>query len=503
MGQFHFDVPDSAKEFIENSLWSDAYVSGIEGVPWQSTNQLAPITSGGVRLTITRGIESSGKLYLTCPVQGIGYCTLSTCSLRPLEESHLLLLELARGSCYRARIQSDVWERAGLVLSDQFRTKLEEGTSRFLDAAQFHGDPGKASTIAMEAISILEQAIEELGDCYAVQSISFRKERENRIGTLLGASIVPPSPPKSKNADTFCNTFNAASVRLSWADIETDSGRFDYEAAESSINWCAENGLRVIGGPLIDFRERLLPHWLYLLEDDFDAFLSAACQYVDRTVQQLRGKVQLWNCAAGLNTPGPLKLDDEQVMRLAVGILQTVRRSDPQVPAIITFDQPFGEYLSKHRDGISPLHFADAIARSGLGIAGFGLDVRMHFKDKSTLPRSAVDFGQLIDRWATLSLPLLVQIAVPGELGADETSSYAGEALVEKSSQLDPATDQLRIAGPLIRTMLAKHIVHGIIWDGWSDAEPHVLAHSGVIDANGQPRPLLEYLTRLRHEFLV
>ena len=70
MGQFHFDVPDAASDFIQRSLWNDAYICGIEGVPWQSRNQF-----DGSRLTITRGIESSGKLYLACPLDGLGYRT--------------------------------------------------------------------------------------------------------------------------------------------------------------------------------------------------------------------------------------------------------------------------------------------------------------------------------------------------------------------------------------------------------------------------------------------
>ena len=106
MGRFHFDVPELASPFVSQSLWRDAYICGIEGVPWQSQSHF-----DGSRLTITRGITSSGKLFLACPIEGVGYRTLSTCSLRPQEEAHLLPLELARGSCYRARIQADAWQR--------------------------------------------------------------------------------------------------------------------------------------------------------------------------------------------------------------------------------------------------------------------------------------------------------------------------------------------------------------------------------------------------------
>jgi len=394
------------------------------------------------------------------------------------------------------------WERSGLTLSDEFRELLREGTDRFLEAAQRRADPSRSAVVAMEAIFLLEKAIVELGDSYALQSIAYRKRGEPRIGTLLAASVIPPAPLGSPDTEAFFNAFNSVSIRLNWADIETDSGRYDYEQAEKSIQFCSNKGMRIIGGPLIDFRDRLMPHWLYLMEDDFDAFLGSVTQFVERTVENFRGSVHLWNCAAGLNTPGPMDLDDEKAMRLAVGILQTVRKTDPNTPTIVSFDQPFGEYLAKHRDGISPLHFADALVRSGLGMAGIGLEFRFNYRNDATLPRSAVDFGQMIDRWATLGMPLLVQLSVPGQSGVDPKSIAPQDVLECTISSPDLASEQLRIAGPMIRTLLAKHIVHGVVWDGWSDADPHVMSHSGLIDSNGNARPLLEYLTRVRREFL-
>ena len=499
MGQFHFDVPDTASDFISQSLWNDAYICGIEGIPWESRNKF-----DGSRLTISRSIESSGKLFIACPLKGLGYRTLSTCSLRSLsDESYSLPLELARGSCYRARVQSDMWERSGLTLSDEFHQLLDAGTSLFLDAAQRLADPGRSAVAALEAILLLEKSIAELGDAYAVQSIAYRKRGEPQIGTLLAASVIPPSPSGSLAGDAFFNAFNSVAIRLSWAEIETDSGRYDYEAAEKAIALCASKGMRIIGGPLVDFRDRLMPHWLYLMEDNFEAFLGSVTQFVEKTVAQFRGRIHLWNCAAGLNTPGPMDMDDEKAMRLAIGILQTVRRTDPNTPAIMSFDQPFGEYLAKHGEGISPLHFADALVRSGLGMAGIGLEFRVNYRGAATLPRSSIDFGQMIDRWATLGMPMLVQLAVPGGTGIDTKSIAPQDTLEFHESTIDTGSEQLKIAGPMIRTLLAKHIVHGVVWDGWSDAEPHVLSHSGLIDAAGNERPLLEYLTRLRREFLV
>lgn len=496
MGQFLFDVPETVSDFFEASLWSEAYICGIEGVPWQCR-----VEYDDRRLTVSRSVESSGKLYLTCPIEGLGYRTVSTCSLRPLGEPHLLPLELARGSCFRARVQSAAWRRAGLSISEKFDELLARGTEQFLDAAQQRGNPADSATAAAGALTLLEQAIAELGEAYAVQSISFRKHRDVPLGTLLAGSVIPPSPATSPHVDRFRAAFNAAAVRLSWADIETDAGRFDYEAADQAIRWCTSQGIRVIGGPLIDFRRRLMPHWLYLLEDDFEALLEAVTSFSRRAVEHFRGSVQLWNCAAGLNTPGPLDLSDEQAMRLAVGILETVRRTDPHTPAIMTFDQPFAEYLAKVREGISPMHFADALIRSQLGMAGIGLDLRFHYQH-GTLPRSGVETGQMIDRWATLGLPLLVQVAAPGGSGIDPEAIAPEETFATPQGRKEPGGEQLRTAGPIIRTLLAKQVVHGIVWDGWCDAERHVLSHAGLIDHAGRPRPMLEYLTRLRNDFL-
>ncbi len=169
----------------------------------------------------------------------------------------------------------------------------------------------------------------------------------------------------------------------------------------------------------------------------------------------------------------------------------------------MTFDQPYGEYLAKHEDAISPLHFADAICRTGLGMAGIGLDVRIGYDEPCTLPRSAVDFSNMIDRWATLGLPLMVQLGVPAGKGIDSNAIAPCEPIYRNATGDSGNENQLRVAAPLVRTLLAKHVVHGIVWNSWSDADPHIDSHSGLLDAGGRARPMLSYLTRLRKEFLV
>ncbi len=569
MGQMHFHVPDAAAEFFHASRWQDAYLCGIEGVPWQTRNVfhphesvgLGPVTAAhdlptefvtgrhpGGRLTFNRSVNTSAKLLITCPIDGIGYRVLTTCSLRCVDTPHELLIELARGTCYRVRTQSDTWQRGGLILNEQFTRLLDDGTHAFLNALQptsaaIADAEVETTKAATQAIALLEQASVELSALFAAQSMTFRRTREPRLSTMLAVGMLPFNQTQTKQtqaiatkqtasraatakntatldnvgldlnepcvaiSDTLTGAFNAAAVRMSWGDIENAAGTPDFTSVNSLLDRCATVGLRVIGGPVIDHRIGLLPDWLMLLNNDFEHLMSAMTKFVEATVNEFRGRVHLWNAAAGLNLSGPLGLDDGQVMRFSLGVVQTIRRCDPHTPVIISIDQPCGEYLAKHADGISPIHFADALLRSGLGLAGIGLNFRFGFDSGETQPRTPLEFAQLIDRWGTLNAPLLVQLSVPAAPGTD-TAAIIKHASVPLMPFLDNkvqswAQQQHDFARPLIETLLAKQIVHAVVWDGASDETPHVMPHTGVIDSSGKPRPMLAYLTRLRDEWLM
>lgn len=583
MGQMHFHVPDAAAGFFHASRWEDAYLCGMEGVPWQTRNvfhrhessgttafdsardvpaSVRSSSQAGGRLTLTRCVDTSAKLLITCPIEKIGFRVLTTCSLRCVDASHSLVIELARGSCHRVRTQADIWQRGGLALSDRFDELISTGTERFLDAVQPREDrrrgekPGgtalaiceaeiQSTHAAIQAISLLEQAAAELSKLFAAQSMAFRRTREPRLSTMLAAGVLPsdraisyagktastpwqrtsPAAAKSSSIETIdqasvglddapetifneiAQAFNAVAVRISWGEIENASGTPDFASANRVLDECASIGMRVIGGPVIDHRAGMLPDWLTLMDNHFDQLMSAMTKFVEATVTEFRGRVHLWNAASGLNVCGPLGLDDEQVMRFSIGVLQTIRRCDPHTPVLMSIDEPCGEYLARHADGISPLHFADALLRSGLGLAGIGLNFRFGYDQGDTQPRTALEFAQLIDRWGTLNAPLLVQLSVPAAPGIDPAARIKTSPVSlapEMNGQIAAwARQQYDYARPLIETLLAKQIVHAVVWDGASDQLPHVMPHTGVIDSNGDPRPMLSYLTALREELLM
>jgi hypothetical protein len=117
--------------------------------------------------------------------------------------------------------------------------------------------------------------------------------------------------------------------------------------------------------------------------------------------------------------------------------------------------------------------------------------------------------GQMLDRWSTLGLPLLLQMAVPGHTSSDPLATRPSEIISadETGFLFGPAaraatqTRQLELASAILRVAIAKPSVHAVVWEGWDDNAQHLIPHAGLWDASG-PRPLLEYFQRIRQEFL-
>jgi hypothetical protein len=50
--------------------------------------------------------------------------------------------------------------------------------------------------------------------------------------------------------------------------------------------------------------------------------------------------------------------------------------------------------------------------------------------------------------------------------------------------------------------LIAKHSIHGVVWNQLSDGQPHAWPHGGVWDVAGKPKPLFHEIARLRKAHL-
>jgi hypothetical protein len=488
MGQFCFVVPQ--RDRLPPGAIEQAYLTGMEAVPFVSRNFW-----DGRRLIIERDVHESGNFHICWNAGERGPLLLSTASLMERDAPYLLPLELARGTLNRLRNQHAAWLALGLTTPEDFGSILKRALAHLVRSATQQSNPLVAAAEAEQSIAASLDGIDALADAYHVQVLSVRHEHAPQLATLLGAAL--PAEISTATANRFTAAFNSAVVPLRWHEHEPAEGQFDWTIADRQFLWLKSQSLKVCAGPLLKLDPFTLPDWLYLWEDDFEALQACIQKYITAAVERYRGAVHVWHCAAGLNLLGGLSLSEEQKLRLAVLAIDAVRRADPRTPVVISFDQPWGEYLQREELDLPPFHFADALVRAELGLAGVGLEINLGYWPGGTLPRDILEFNRLVDRWSGLGVPLVMLLSLPSEIHLD-ANAKGKTAVVGAASPLRKA----ELLRPLLGLLLAKSAIHGVFWNELSDAEPHVWPHSGLFDAVGQPKPAYDVMVELRRKHL-
>lgn len=492
MGDLRFKVPNAEK--IDPRVWETAYISGMEGIPWFCHRRLE-----GDQFSIGRDIEESGKLNIVWPTRSLGNVCLSTTSLRIVDRPYSLMAELARGTVFRMKNQCSEWQRIGLKLPSEFFPLSEQALNHLLHALTTRENTAKQEQYAQAAIDCSTEASVLLCDAFSTQVLDTRLQNEGRFSTLLGCRVQPQMDIESIS-DALKTAFNMLSVDADLNAIESASGQRSYAIADRQIEWAHQNGHRVCVGPLLNFKPGGLPRWMVMFDQGFEMVMKVACEHALETVERFKGKVHLWNCAVGLNAPGEMHWSDEEVLRMSVSLIETVRRADERTPVLLTIDQPWSEYLGGERDGISPLHFADALIRADLGLSGLALQLNLDTWPDGSLPRDPIDISRLIDRWGQLGLPLMVITTNPSQLAGDPQAEH-GLGVSSWSTAAKSPGEGLKNEA-LLRLLLAKPTVHAIIWNQTSDQLPHGFANAGLWDARGKAKSILNSAAKLRQAYL-
>ncbi len=488
MGELRFKFPNASR--WDARVWSTAYITGIEGIPWQCHHRI-----DGDQFSIGRDIDESGKLNIVWPTRVAGNICLSTTSLRVTDEYYSLAVEVARGTVSRLKNQTSEWQRLGLKLPEGFFSLAEEALGQLLHALTSNADSDKELRCAQQAIELAIEASLQLCDAFTQQALDARRQSEGRLATLFGASLQSQLRLESVG-EAIATAFNLVGVSADLGAVELSSGKSDFTAFDQQVEWAISAQKKVCIGPLVNFRHGCLPQWMVLLDEGFEGFLEAACTHAQHVVERYRGRAHLWNCAAGLNTPTEMRWSDEEVLRMAVSIIETVRRADERTPVLLTIDQPWSEYLRDDANGISPLHFADALIRADLGLSGIALELNFDLWPAGTFPRDLIEISRLIDRWAMLGLPLMMIVTSPTALPTGEASNRVTDW------STDTAVSGVVFPESILKLLLSKPSVHAVLWNSMSDQIPKAAALSGLWDSQGKAKPLLAKMAQLRKNYL-
>jgi hypothetical protein len=488
MGQMRFIV--SPPERITEEVLRFSYISGMDRTPW-----VVDTAADTGELVLEREVSDSGTVTVPWHVEGHGLLALSTGTLVERWEPYHLPLELARGTIHLLRSQLYEWQSIGLAVPSEVQNRLKEALREF-SAAVVRADDVDGET-AQNAIRIALDGSQLLAAAYADQLIAARRRATGRLPVFLGSMLGSPEMDEATSR-SFLSAFNMAMVPIYWRDVEATEGTFDWSACDRQIEWCREQGLRICLGPLLQPDARGLPDWVYLWDDDLDSMLVAAGQFIDAVVKRYRGKVDLWHCAARVNTSQVIRFSEEEKLRVVAWIVCRVKELDPERPTVIGVDQPWGEYQSRRAVDLSPIHFADALVRARLDIKAILLEMNFGCFTGGSLLRSEIDLNRHLEHWGLLGVPLLVGMSLPSGSGADAKARQK----VAFSAGSWSLAEQQAWAARYVPLMLAKPGVHAVVWNQFEDGKPHEFPHAGLVTMQGQAKPALRTLAALRAAFI-
>ncbi len=490
MGLMRFIV--APPERVTEAMVQQAYLSGMDRVPWHVRTRRQDN-----ELWLERAGSDSGNLHVPWLVEGHGQLMLSTSTLRERPEPYYLPLELARGKLTQVRNQLANWQAVGMEVPEAVHRRLTEAIEHFGEAACTDHESSHSVQAAERALAVALDAAGLLVASYTEQALAVRRRLGSRLTTVLGADLGA-APLDDFTATQFLQTFSAANVPMLWRDVETGEGEYYWDVCDKQIDWCRANGLAVCAGPLIEFDEQSVPDWLHVCDGDYESVLSFAMEYLQSAVDRYRGRVDYWQCTGRANTASILSLSEEEVVRLAARAIELTRARDPNAAVLASFDQPWGEYLSRQPKDFPPLQFADALLRAGLGMTAVSLEINLGVWPGGTHLRDLLEFNEGIDYWGLLGVPLFVVLTYPSGTGSDP---LALRKTNPPPGAWTPAGQQAWIERYL-PLLLSKPLVQGIFWSQLRDSEPHLFPHGGLFDLRRHPKPALRRLASLRQAHL-
>ena len=467
-----------------------AYLSGAEGRVFPTTIEREENV-----IVCRRERSESGKLHIEWPIPAAGQLVVSTTTLPERDEPYLLSVELARGLISRVRDQASSWQIAGMTIPDEFGPLDAEAHRCLVRAIAGNLNPEEACRLADRALEQAHQAGEIITRAYVRQRKAARRRRSSGMPALLGCRLDAAIPGSHAEAQ-FRSVFNAAEVPTSWREIEHDAGERRWESTDAAVDWCHDQGLFALAGPLLDLSTAGLPGWLSDWDKDFANLQSFVCDFVETAVSRYSGRIRHWEIAASASTGGALALNEEQRLELTAHALEVARHIDDENQLILRIDQPWGEYQARGQHRLAPMQFVDALLRSGVGLSAVNLEIIVGCRPRGTAPRSLLEFSRLIDRWSCLGVPLYATFGCPSATGDDPQAHPDLDVERTLPDGWSGETVQAEWIERLLPLVMAKDAVVGLFWTHFSDRHPHTFPHAGLIRPDGTPKPAWERIRR-------
>ena len=480
MSEFCFRLPVQWK--LSSHHVTSIFVVGLDGIPLPCKVMIdreSAAAAHGPIVHVARNRDESGRVYFVYPLVARGEMLLCTGTLPVRELAFDLLKELARGTINRLRNQQSIWEEGGLIVSDKVRQTVAQATG-LLARAIMSDNPVEQDQMAAAAIELGVDAIFELSTVFGQQISQYRLAQPglSRFWMANTAGHGDQRLPSLADGD-----FNLVRLNDCWETSDTPVTNPSGSRKKIVGPW-----LDASAGGISDLFQDTIGHL------ERRNVLLKACR---AGLEGLTEDVALIQLVGGLNGIGHRHLSYPQQLQLTIDLLQLADESLVELPVMVSFDFPWGERLAGAVGGIHPLQIADTLLRQGIRISYFGLEINLDYWPGGSVIRDPLQWIDLIDTWAQLELPLVLCLRVPSG-GHPVPADQPVDRRVNQQRSNVTEQQRLDFLQVVLPMMVARPIVHGIIWSQWQDSDDDRFPHGGLVDANGNPKPVAAVITQLR-----
>ncbi len=492
MGVMNFQIPASlADAALRQELERASVTGGQDNMPY-----LTEACVEDDRLILTRDVSESGNVQVPWPIDGTGQLMATSATLIERPAPYHLAIELARGKINQVRCQAAEWSMGPFEMPAALQQAIHEATTFFAQALM-RLPAAEADVLAQQALVRAHRAAHDLTMHYAARVFELRHLRQAQLDSSLSCRLEADEPAQLQTPQ-FLKAFNGISIPLPWQRIEPSPRVFSWKATDRLIDWAQGQGLKMVGGPLIDFAGRNLPDWLWEHDTDLASLSQLLSEHVETVVRRYQARIRTWQVSAGSNCSGILASRDEELIWLTLKIAEAVRRVNPQLEIVVGLAQPWGDYLAEQERVKTPFIFADDLLRTGVKLAALDLEFIMGIVPRGNYCRDLLETSRLLDYYALLGVPIQATLAYPSANSATELADPDQRVGLGSWGGGFSAETQADWAAAFAALALCKPHVRAVQWAHWSDAQRHAFPNCGLIDAQGREKPALAALAKLR-----
>ncbi len=476
---------------------SGAYLVGADDVPLR-----ADISFKDGIITCAKRATGPAGLALLWDTPGVGTTLLETIRVPEREKPYVLQVELVRARLMRIHQKLEDWGLLDYAGVEDIGKRVGDGRDLLIKALQADS-PSAAADLADQALAAVVAASEDLTRYHAEFLLGRRKQSGGFGRHVLGCSVQldKPTEPLRKR---ISSAFDFATLPLVWREIEPTEQTFNWKPLDAWVEMLSRHKVPIKGSPLLSFRDKQVPDWLYIWEHDFDTIRDLAFEHVRRVINRYGQQVQSWDVISGIHADNCFTFNFEQLMELTRMSAALTKQIAPQAIAIIDLVAPWGEYYARNQRTIPPLLYADMAVQSGINFDAFGLQFHFGPGVDGMFVRDMFQISAMLDLFSKLGRPLhITAVEVPsdtkippGKAGEDEHPAIDGGVWRE------PWTEQIQSewARRFLDMALSKSFVESVSWHGLADCGGRPVPNGGLLHADLSPKPAYRQVVQLHSE---